>query len=39
MPLFVARENYVLTPLESTYMAAFKDMPSKFRTILSSAHE
>jgi hypothetical protein len=34
MPLFLTRENYVRVPLESTYMAAWEDVPSQYQALL-----
>jgi hypothetical protein len=34
MPLFLAPEQYISTPLESTYLAAYNGMPRYYRNIL-----
>lgn len=34
MPLFLTPETYVNVPLEETYQAAFRGVPSKWRTVL-----
>lgn len=34
MPLFLTRENYVLVPLEASYMAAWEDVPPKYQEVL-----
>jgi len=34
MPLFLSTERYINVPLEETYMAAFKDVPRKYKAIL-----
>jgi hypothetical protein len=36
MPLFLTRENYVKVPLESTYMAAWEDVPTQYQMVLQS---
>jgi hypothetical protein len=36
MPLFLSTERYINVPLEETYMAAFKDVPRKYKAILES---
>jgi len=32
--LFLTRENYVLVPLEATYMAAWEDVPPQYQQML-----
>jgi hypothetical protein len=34
MPLFLAPEHYVSTPLEPTYLAAYKGVPRFYRNLL-----
>jgi hypothetical protein len=34
MPLFLTRENYVRVPLETTYMAAWEDVPPQYQAVL-----
>jgi hypothetical protein len=34
MPLFLTRENYVQVPLETTYMAAWEDVPLQYQEVL-----
>ena len=34
MPLFLSSERYVNVPLESTYAAAYADVPRRWRTVL-----
>lgn len=34
MPLFLTRENYVRVPLESTYLAAWQDVPPQYQAVL-----
>src|SRR5207244_9014977 len=37
MPLFLTRENYVRVPLETTYRAAWEDVPSQYQEVLRAA--
>jgi hypothetical protein len=34
MPLFLAPGRYVKTPLEETYMAAWRAMPERWRKVI-----
>ncbi len=34
MPLFLTRENYVRVPFETTYLAAWEDVPPQYQTVL-----
>src|SRR5262249_19851109 len=36
MPLFLTRENYVLVPLEATYIAAWEDVPPQYQEVLAA---
>ena len=34
MPLFLTREHYVNVPLESTYLAAYRGVPARWRRVI-----
>ena len=34
MPLFLDLDRYIYLPLESTYMAAYRGMPERWRRVL-----
>jgi hypothetical protein len=37
MPLYLTAEAYVTVPLEETYMAAYRSVPQRWRSVLEAA--